>query len=171
MTARRHRNIPIRGVSYRDADQAAAALGVTATTIRAHARAGTLDRVGLGRSGVEPMPVRVRGREFPSPDACAAHFDVTVNVVYKRLAEGRPDLIGLPRQSGMYKARPITIGPLCFASMAQASRELGFSEGYVHRAIERDSSAMKQRILAAAMKLADQRRKTDCNDENSGVAA
>ena len=149
--ARKYRDLVIRGETYRDADHAAAVLGVTATTVRAHARAGTLDRCGAGLSGPVPGPVRVRGVDFASPEACARHFGIGVDAVYRRLSEGRPDDIGRPNSRGIYRARPLRVGPVRFRSMAEASRALGFGEGYVSRAFERDSARMKQRILAAAM--------------------
>ncbi|MBR9651898.1 hypothetical protein [Thalassovita aquimarina] len=167
---RRHRNLQIRGVIYRDADHAAACLGVTATTVRAHARAGTLDRVGLGLNGPAPMPVSVRGQRFDSPEACAAHFDVGVDHVYKRLAAGRPDDIGLPNRRGQYRAKRVTIGPVRFRSMAEASRELGFGRDYVQRAYQRGSKLMQERILAAAMEYAAHGAGAACS-ANSGKGA
>lgn len=149
-----HTDLVIHGTTHADANVAADALGVCAMTIRAHARAGTLHRVGLGLSGVEPMRVCIRGRMFDSPADAAAHFGVDIGQVYRRLAAGDPDSIGKPNDRGQHKAKSVTFGPLTFRSYAQASRELGFSSGYVGRAFERNSKTMKERILAAAMRLA-----------------
>lgn len=153
--ARVHRDLVIRGVIYPDADAAAAAMGVSAMTIRSHARAGTLDRCGLGLTGGNPgNPVKVRGRVFASGVEAARHFGVNPNSVWRRLNEGRPEEIGLPNQRGIYRAKSVVFGPLRFRSMAEASRALGFSRSYVSCALRSGSPRMRERIVAAAMELA-----------------
>jgi len=151
MTARRYVNLTIRGVTYRDAGHAAAELGVHPVTVRAHARAGTLRRCGAGASGVEPTPVRVRGVDFESAEATAAHYGVHIQVVYRRLAEGRPDDIGLPNARGQHLAKPVVIGPVSFRSMRDADRALGLGTNYVQKAFKRNSRSMLERVFAAAM--------------------
>ena len=167
MTARRHTNLTIRGVTYRDADHAAAELKVHPVTVRAHARAGTLHRCGAGASGVEPTPVRVRGVDFESAEAAAAHFGVHIQVVYRRLAKGRPDDIGLPNERGQHLAKPVVIGPVSFRSMRDADRALGFGRDYVQKAFRRNSQSMLERILAAAMRYSE----TAAKAPSSGVQA
>lgn len=151
MTARKYTDIQIQGMTFPTVEDAADHFGVTGVTIRSHIRAGTLHRLGKGLSGPEPCPVRIRGVTYESPAKAAEELGVGINQVYRRLAEGRPDTIGLPNDRGQHCAKPIKIGPLKFRSLAEASRELGFSEGYVGRAFERDSSSMKEKILAAAI--------------------
>ncbi|SFR40589.1 hypothetical protein SAMN04488005_1524 [Yoonia tamlensis] len=154
MTARRHTNLTIRGVTYRDADHAAAKLKVHPVNVRAHARAGTLHRCGAGKSGVEPMPVCVRGVDFESAEAAAAHFGLHISVVYRRLAAGRPNDIGRPNARGQHIAKPVVIGPVSFRSMRDADRALGFGKDYVQKAFKRNSQSMLERVFAAAMQYA-----------------
>lgn len=155
--SRIHRNLSIRGVVYPDADAAAEALGVTATQVRAHARAGTLDRCGAGGRGVAPMPVRVRGVDYPSPAAAAHAFGIGVDAVYRRIEAGRADDIGLPNARGQHCAQPVEIGPLSFPSKSAAARALGLSPNYVHSAYARKSPKMLERVVAAAMAQAAKR--------------
>lgn len=155
MTVRLHTNLVIRGVVYRDADHAAAELKVHPVTVRAHARAGTLHRCGAGVSGVEPTPVCVRGLDFVSAEAAAAHFGVHIQVVYRRLVDGRPDDIGLPNNRGQHIAKPVVIGPVSFRSMRDADRALGFGKDYVQKAFRRNSKSMLERVLAAAMQYSE----------------
>ena len=155
MIDRRHANLTIRGVTYRDADHAAAELRVHPATVRAHARAGTLHRCGTGATGVEPTPVRVRGVDFESAEAAAAHFGVHIDVVYRRLRHGCPDDIGLANARGQHIAKPVVIGPVSFRSMRAADRALGFGNDYVQKAFKRNSETMLQRVLSAAMRYSE----------------
>ncbi|WP_208348733.1 hypothetical protein [Pseudaestuariivita rosea] len=108
MTQRLYTDLDVRGVIYADAHAVAAAFGITASTVRDHARAGTLDRCGLGNEG----------------------------------------------KTGQFQPKPFVIGPLCFASLAEASRALGFGRNYINRANKTNSLAMQERILGAAMRYA-----------------
>ena len=53
---------------------------------------GTLD--GIGVPGAKPNPVRCRGIDFISQDACARHNNVKHGRVWQALEEGRIDYIG-----------------------------------------------------------------------------
>ena len=157
MTERKYRDIEIHGRIYANADEAGSALGVTGTTVRQHIRAGTLHRLARGLSGPEPMPVRIRGVDYDSPADAATALGVGINQVYRRLADGRPDSIGLPNNRGQHCAKPFKIGPLEFRSLSEASRELGLGKDYVGRAYRRGSKRMQERVLAAAISRAAER--------------
>lgn len=153
-----YRDIKIRGVTYPDVASAAKALGVHPNTVRTAARKGTLHRVGTGRVGVEPMPVLIAGQRFENAQAAADHFQVQVMTVYSAISDGDPDRIARPPRYNPARSRQITIGSLTFPSMAQAARELGFkNREFVSKALKQGSGRGRQRILAAAMKLAQER--------------
>lgn len=151
MGKRIYRDINIRGTVYPDANAAAAAHCVSPDTVRLAVRRGTQHRIGTGAVGAEPMPVRIRGQLFPSAKAAAAHFGITPHAIYKALGEGRVDDVANPPRYNGARSRSVTIGSLRFASMAQASRALGFSSGYVSQALRRPSVATRQRIVGAVM--------------------
>ncbi len=151
MGVRKYRDIRVRGVVYPDVESAAAALNVGPETVRYAIRAGTLHRLGTGRVGPEPMPVRISGRNFKSVAAAAAHFDVGVWVIYRALETGDPDRFLRPRRCNPWKSKPFTIGDLSFPSMRAASRALGFSPNYISVVCSRGSKRGYERILAAAM--------------------
>ncbi|RBO52645.1 hypothetical protein DSD19_13740 [Rhodovulum sp. BSW8] len=153
MATRIYTDLTIRGTTYPDAATAARALGVTPEAVRSAARKGRLDRVGAGRKGVEPMPVRIRGELFADAHAAAARFGVTPQAVWKALADGDPDRIGRPQRRPGRDPHPVEIGGLRFASQRKASRALGFSDDYLSHALTRGGRAARERILAAAMAL------------------
>ncbi|MBL3611304.1 hypothetical protein [Rhodovulum sulfidophilum] len=164
MATRVHTDLTIRGTTYPDAASAARALGVTPEAIRSAARKGRLDRVGTGRKGLAPMPVRIRGEVFTDAHAAAARFGVTPQAVWRALADGEPDRIGRPQRRPGRAPKPFEIGGLRFASQRKASRALGFSDDYLSHALTRGSRAARERILAAAMALsARQARKSSPN--------
>ncbi len=158
MGRRKYTDIVIQGVTYADVDAAAVALSVHPATIRQHIRHGTLHRVGRGVSGVEPMPVLVRGDLFDSPAHAAAHYGVCVDHVYRHIAAGDPDRIGLDHERGQYRAKPFQIGPVRFRSRAEASRKLGFGKDYVSKAMTRNSKRMLEKVIAAAMLYAEHKK-------------
>jgi hypothetical protein len=158
MGSRLYRDLVIRGVCYATAQEAAAALGVQAQTVRVAARAGRLDGVGLGEHWPKPMPVRIRGLDFATAREAAAYFGLSVHSIHVALARGSMDSVGLPRRPhGGARRKPVAIGPLRFASHAEAGRALGFSPGYVSHVRRRGSVAGMQRLMAAAMRLEVQR--------------
>jgi hypothetical protein len=154
--------VTIRGVTYESYSKAAQALGVNPNTVRAAARKGTLHRVGTGRVGLEPMPVQIAGLRFESAQAAADHFKVKVMTVYSAISDGDPDRIARPPRYNPARSRKVKIGCLTFPSMAQAARELGFeNREFVSKALKHGSRRGRQRILAAAMKLAESRAKQE----------
>lgn len=156
MTGRKkkYQNLEIRGMYYRDADEAAAALGVQAQAIRSAARRGTLHRVGLGEKGKEPMRVCIRGEVFPDARSAAKRFGVTVDAVWTAIWLGNPDRVGRKRNAA---GKPVNLWGLEFPTMADASRALGFSSGYVSLAMRRKSRAMMERIAGEAMRVIAER--------------
>jgi transposase len=163
MGVRRHQDIPVRGTVYADVPAAAKGLGVSEATVYGAIARGTLDQLGLGRGRRARMQAGVRDKIFPSVTAAAKHFDMTEGAVYKQISRGRADRIGLPRHvnpdRSVYATRckPVEIGPLRFASRREASIELGFEESYVSAVLRRRSKVGMQKLVAAAMRLADAR--------------
>jgi len=153
MTARKYRDITIQGTTYPDVDAASKALKVHPVSIRKHLRDGTIDRCGLGVKGPAPVPVKIRGCLYESAQAAADALGVSREMVYRRLAAGRPDDIGKPDKRGMHCAVPFEIGPFQFPSVSEAARALGFTPNYLHRMRHGGGNRMRQRVLAAAMKL------------------
>lgn len=159
MGKRKYRDIEIRGVVYPDAVSAARKLKVQPDTVRLAARLGTLDKVGLGVR-IVPTPVRIAGKVYPSAKAAGAAFGKTPHAVWKAIDEGDPDRIARPRCNARNKAKPVKIGPLSFPSMREASVKLGFGADYVSHALRRGSPQARQKILAAAMRLAQEQERT-----------
>ena len=152
------RSVTIRGVIYPSHSAAGRALAVNANTVRAAQRNGTLHRVGTGRVGPEPMRVLIAGVEFADARAAAAHYGVQVNTVLSAVCDGDPDRIARPRRYNPARSQPITIGGLSFPSKSAASRALGFKDReFVAKALKQGSKKGRERILAAAMKLTNER--------------
>ncbi|MEC7763369.1 MAG: hypothetical protein VX874_15815 [Pseudomonadota bacterium] len=161
MGRRKYADIVIRGESFPDANAAAKAHKVTPDAVRLAARTGKLDLVGLGYPRIDPTPVLIAGRTFASAADAARAFGKTAHAVWKAINEGDPDRIARKPRHARIRAKPVTLGPLSFPSMREASLQLGFSEGYVSQALRRGSPHARQTILAAAMRLAaQQERKT-----------
>lgn len=152
-----HKQIPvtIRGVSYPNFSAAGLALGVHGNTVRAAYYKGTLHRVGTGRVGVEPMRVRIAGKDFKNVAAAAKHFGVERGTVYSAISDGDPDRIARPQAYNPWRSKPFKIGDLTFPSMSAASRALGFkSDNYIALVMLRGSRKGREKILAAAMSYA-----------------
>tara|TARA_R110000851_G_scaffold321340_1_gene486690 strand:- start:25813 stop:26355 length:543 start_codon:yes stop_codon:yes gene_type:complete len=145
------RDIEIRGVVYPDLPSAAKACGVTDAAVRSAMRNGTLHRVGLGKTGREPLPVRINGRDYKSAAAAAKHLKCTKSAIYQALSCGREDKVARPQTYNGGASKPITIGTLSFCSHASASRALGFKSDFLSNALSRGSKRGWQRILSAAM--------------------
>lgn len=150
MTRRVHKNITIRGVTYADTAEAAAALGVKRSTVSTAIGKGVLDNVGTGQGrGEPPMPVHVRGKTYPSAKAAAKALRLTETSIYRAINQGREDTVGLPRRNANARKVPVTIGPLTFPSIREAERQLGFGRGYIDQAMRKHAPRASQRILAA----------------------
>lgn len=153
----KYRDITIRGVTYPDAKTAADALGVGRNTVLKALRNGRLDGVGLDRKGIPEMPVRIRGRDFKNAAAAARHFGVGRSAIYAALAAGDPGRVRRKRISPLHCSKPFSVGGLRWTSLRAASIDLGFCPEYVSKAYRLNRRSAKQRILAAAMQLAEQR--------------
>ncbi|MCA0851405.1 hypothetical protein [Salipiger thiooxidans] len=146
-------NIEIRGKVYADLASAARANGVTSDAVRLAMRRGSLHRVGTGRVGREPMPVRIHGKDFPDAHAAAAHFGVTAQTIWSAINAGDPDRIGRPAAPRQAQEKPVTLHGVTFRSRAEASRALGFKNvEYISRALKRDTPEGRERIRLAVMK-------------------
>jgi hypothetical protein len=162
MARPKHTNIEIRGVLYPDIATAARKLGVSRNTVDGAIRRNALDTVGLGRgSGRQRMAVMIEGNLFANADAAARHYGVSAKAVFNAVNEGDPDRIARKRKGRpVTNAKPITIGPLVFASYRDASRTLGFSDSFISHAVARGTVSTWQRIIAAAMRHARELERT-----------
>lgn len=154
MGKRRYRDIQLDGVVYADADALAAAKGVKPATARRAIRLKRLHRLGVGRPGPEPMPVRIGDREFADVPSAAKALGKTQAAVWSAISDGDPDRLVRPPRWNPAKAQPIEIGGLHFPSHRAASRALGFSNpDYVGVVLRRGYKRGWQRVLGAAMAL------------------
>lgn len=153
MGKRVHRDLVIRGVTYPTAQAAARALALSQETVMLAVRLGRLDRLGVGRGRRDPCPVRVRGKLYPSAKAAAGALSLKVSTIRRALSEGREENVGLPHAHLPGNARSVVIGGLRFASMAEASRSLGFACDYVSHVLRRGRPVAQERLIAAAMAL------------------
>jgi hypothetical protein len=110
--------------------------------------------VGLGETWVEPMPVRIRGTDYPSAAAAARALGVSVSTVRVAIQLGRPDRVGLRSKApNPMFCKPVVIAGLRFPSMAEASRALGFASAYVSHVLRRGSARQREKLFGAAMAL------------------
>lgn len=154
MGARKHTDITIRGVTYPTVAAAAAVLSVTPAAIYIAMRKGTLHRVGTGRVGPEPMPVRIAGRDFADARQAARHFGITYQAVIAAICAGDPDRIARRPVYGKARAQEITLAGVTFPSKAAASRALGFHENYIAQSLSRGGPSTLRKIEQAAMRYA-----------------
>lgn len=155
----RRRDIPveIRGQHFASEQAAADHFGISRRHVQNARRGGWLDQVGLGRGWKPQMRVRIRGRDFETVDEAARALKCSRGTIWQQVWRGNPDAAGLGKARQPANARPVTIGPLRFASMAEASRELGFSRAYMSNVMRRGSKPGMQNLVAAAMRLAAER--------------
>ncbi len=146
------RPVTIRGVTYANFSEAARALGVNPNTVRVAYYNDTLHRVGTGRTGPEPMRVKIAGQVFNSAHDAARHFGCCPSTIWSALADGDPDRVARPQRYNPWKSKPFKIGTLSFPSMRAASRALGFKdEEFIAKAVKRKSKRGQERIMVAAM--------------------
>lgn len=132
--------VTIRGVTYPGPDEAAAAFGISRKAIINAARKGRLEYVGIPshktrrRHGVEPAPVRVRGKVFPDVKAAARRFNVSEETIRCAINRGREDFVGLGQSRKHSTAHigrtanngiPVEIGPHRWPSIVRAALDLG----------------------------------------------
>jgi hypothetical protein len=75
------------------------------------------------------MTVKVRGRTFPSSQACADHFGILRSSVYYAIDKGTTENLGQDGVQG--RRRRFTYRDLSWPSQSAASRALGFNRQYI----------------------------------------
>ena len=75
------------------------------------------------------MTVKVRGRTFPSSQACADHFGILRSAVYYAIDKGTTETLGQDGVQG--RRRRFTYRDLSWPSQTAASKALGFNGRYV----------------------------------------
>lgn len=154
--------IEIRGRAFDTVAAAANAHGVHPNAVYIARRKGTLHRVGTGRVGAEPLPVRIGGVDYTSAEAAAKALNVARAAIYSAIEDGDPDRVLRAPRYNPSRCIPLTIGNLTFPSRRAASRALGFSnDEFVQKAIASGSRKSWERVLAAAMRLEAQQAKTE----------
>ena len=93
------------------------------------------------KTGPEPMMVSVRGVLYKDAKECAKAFGITRQAVYKRVAEGRPDRIGIGKgripQGNITPRGVITnIMGVEFPSRKAAARALNCAPRTIYRFLE-----------------------------------
>lgn len=110
------------------------------------------------KTGVEPMPILIRGRRYSSAKMAAKWIGVTRQTIYTMNAKGRIDNVGTgPGAKPGNRApneKPIRIGPIQFDSQAEASRRLGYSRGRVHDILKNGGPDARAMLISRAMALA-----------------
>lgn len=87
--------ITIRGITYKNAREAAAAVGVKRSTIYSAIYRNTLDTVGLGTgartkwAGGTPKPISFGGKHFPSLRAMSLYLGLKRGTLSKTLRVGK----------------------------------------------------------------------------------
>lgn len=143
----------VNGTRYESLAAAGRAYGVTPEAVAQAIKRGTTHRLGTGRVGWEPRPVRIRGTVYSSAAEAAAALGVARSAVYAAIDRGTEDKLGLGRPPCMIKARPVVIGGMAFESMAAASRAIGRSDGYVAQVLRSGSVAARNRLAEQFVEL------------------
>lgn len=101
------------------------------------------------------MPVMIRGRRYASQVTAAKALGITQSAISKMLTK-KGDLskaglgpTGAPGNQNA--ARPVKIGPMTFASRAEAARVLGISRSRLTKWISPKASAVQREMLLAAV--------------------
>lgn len=151
----------VRGRKFKSTKACAKAFGLSEKHVKDMLAAGKRNSIGKGGGRAKApldqrMKVTVRGVTFPTVEACAAHFKITVSAVYSSVATGKADRIGLGkgkqnRGKPTGRGNPVDIGPFKFTSAQSASVFLGFSKGYVAMALRREGGASWPGVIARAM--------------------
>jgi len=78
-----------------------------------------------------PVPLRIRGVDYPSINQAAKALGVCINVVWRALDEGRLETVGLYRTHGRPKS--VTINGVVYPSQLAAVAATGLSKAVVWR--------------------------------------
>lgn len=134
--------ITVRGVEYADEEAVASAFNISRKAVQNAINRGRVDYIGIPahltriKTGADPMPVRIRGKNFPSAKAAAKHFKVSEVTVHNAIAAGREDFVGLGRSRKhstgnkgriARNAKPVQIGPYSWTSRRLCARAIGIS--------------------------------------------
>lgn len=142
----------LNGVAYPSRSAAARAYGCGVDVLRWHERRGTLHLLGTGHKPTEPMPVEIRGVVYPDAKAAAAAHGVTKMAIYRAIATGKTDHVGLglskPKGLPAVNAQPIVIGPRRFASLHAVSAFLGRGRNYAANLLR---SGQRERLVGEVM--------------------
>lgn len=154
----KYTDIDVRGRIFPNVRAVCDHFGLTKQTVIMAVRSGRTDGIGLGKVGRVPGPVEIRGILYLSAKIAAKAIGVAESTINLAIDEGRTDTVGLrlPRGASAI-SKPFDIAHLSWPSMSAASRDLGFSPGYIGQAFRLNRRPAKERILAAAMALDAQR--------------
>lgn len=108
------------------------------------------------------VPVRVRGRDYPSISEAAAALGVTPASISTQLRiNGAAEGAGLggkaPRRQALNNVKPCRIHGRDFPSIAAAARYLGVSLTHLHRSISHGFSSTYSQYLLVKLMAADAR--------------
>lgn len=100
------------------------------------------------------MRVTIRGVVYPTVCAAAEDHGVSASYVYKMVAKGRQDYIGIGmgnwrKPRNRFDGNRINLHGFWFDSMTAASLELGFNRHYIRSALLNPSARSDRRIREA----------------------
>lgn len=142
----------VRGQEFATFQACAEAFGISEKAVKNAVTKGRADMIGLPahktrkRHGVEPMAVRIRGKVFPTAEAAAKHFKVSVETIRGAIFKGREDFVGLGRKRKHVKphggvphnAKPIQIGAYSWTSLRLCATDLGVKVTNLKEHVRRD---------------------------------
>ena len=110
----------------------------------------------MSKRGPIEMPIRVRGKVYPSAKAAAKALGVARSTIYNLNIRGRIDSagtgVGAKKGNIPHNAKPLKIGPVEFPSHAAAARALGYANrGRVWAALNREGVQARDGVIARAM--------------------
>lgn len=123
--------ITVRGVTYANADEAAAVLGVGRHRILAAQRKGKLETVGLKR---RYRDFEINGKRFADLNAAAKHFGVTTDRIEQAVRSGKTETLGTRMRPCEMK---ISIRGQVYANAKEAAEAFGVKQSAVYQAIYR----------------------------------
>jgi hypothetical protein len=123
--------ITIRGVTYADAAEAAAALNVGRAAILDAQRRGALDRVGMRR---RYRDFEINGRRFANLAAAAKHFGVCTGRIEQAVRAGNTSMLGKRRRPFEMQ---ISVRGQVFPNAQAAADAFGVGRSAVYAAIYR----------------------------------
>lgn len=144
------RPLTVGGVEYESQSAAAHALGVTPATVHHYVSKGRpedlLNVTLAGRRTLEPTPVRIRGKVYPSARDAAKDLGLSVQSIYSALHRGTEDTVGLGHRRPPGAGRPqiaVKVGKFHFASQSECDRYLGVFRGFTRQCFNRDKQGMQ----------------------------